>query len=147
MVEPLTAGSEIVLEAVFRSWDSHLLSDIAAFGVGAVGAGGPEGEVVAGAVAHLGSRPSQLPHWILVHTDANGVSLFASDTRGTKGRQLLEAGRGTFRASLHRSIGQVQLMLFVPDSPSVALRAKSGPRRRTTLQVARTVLALAAQES
>jgi hypothetical protein len=136
-----TGGTDEAPAALFRSWDSHLLASIAAFVVGVLGGGG--GGSSAGAAANVGSLPPQLPRWILVETDALGVRLFASNRSGAKGGQLLEAGQGTFRASLHRNVGQIQLMLFVPEERSVALKGRWGPFRRGPIRVARAVVGLA----
>jgi hypothetical protein len=130
-------------DGLFRSGDSHLLSDIGAFGVGVGIAHGPGGDAAVIAASELGLGRSQQPHWILVQADEDTLLLFASDKRATKGRLLLEASRGTFRASLHRTIGQIQLMVFVQGQPSVALRGKAGFGRRNQVLVARADLDLA----
>lgn len=143
MKESPTAQSEQVMEGLFRTWDSHLRSDVIAFGVGAGLAHGPGGDAIAGAAMHLGSGQSQLPHWILVQTDESGLLLFSSDKQGAKGHRLLGASRGTFRASLHRNIGQVQLMVFIPGQPSIALRGKAVLGRRKQIRVARAVVEMA----
>jgi hypothetical protein len=131
------------VEALFRTWDSHLFRDIAAFGAGATMTTSPGGDKVAGAVVGLGSTGSDLPKWVLVHADAEGVCLFASDKSGSKGRELLAAAPGTFRAAQHRTFGQVQLMLYMPEQPSVALRSKSGLRSRAPARLARAVMDMA----
>jgi hypothetical protein len=130
-------------DGLFRSRDSHLLSDIAAFGVGAGFAHGPGGDAAVIAASELGSgRPPQ-PHWVLVQADEDTLLMFASDKRGRKGRLLRKASRGTFRASLHRTIGQIQLTVFVHGQPSVALRGKAGFGRLKQVRVARAVVDLA----
>lgn len=130
-------------EALFRVSDAHLLANIAAFGVGASGAFGvgPTASA-AGMTVNLPGGRSEPPHYVLVQADDKSFRLFASDKRGVKGPQFLEAGRGTFRAALHRLIGQVQLILFVPDRPPIELRGKWGPFRRGPIRIARTVMSL-----
>lgn len=137
-------GEEIDgLEALFRTSDSHLLGDVAAFGIGAAMTTGPGVDVAAGAVTQVGSTRSQWPTWVLVHADGGGVHLFASDKKGTKGRQLLVAAPGTYRAALHHTLGQVQLLLFVPEQPSVTLSSRSGLRSRVPMRLARAVMVMA----
>lgn len=136
------AASTGGLEATFRVSEWHLLGDIGAFGVGAIIAAGPGGDLTAGAVTHLGSGRSELPHWVVVHTDADGLRLFAADRRGSRGQKLVRASPQTFRASLHRNLGQFRLVLFIPEWPSIALRGRSWPGSRA-LQVARAVVEMA----
>jgi hypothetical protein len=143
MAEPPSAEPDAGSQALFCSWDSHLIANIVAFGTGLTAMSGGGGSPAVGAVADLGPRGSQLPHWILVQTDEHGVSLFASDRSGTKGRQLVEASRDTFRATLNRNIGQILLMLFVPGHPSIALKGKWGPLHREPIRVARAVMTMA----
>ncbi len=135
-------GNDEARTALFRSWDTHRLAKMTSFVVGVMGAGAVGSPAAAGA-ADMGSLPPQLPRWVLVQTDAHGVRLFASNRNGTKGGQLLEAGRGTFRASLHRNAGQIQLMLFVPEERPVALKGRWSPFRRGPIRVARAIVALA----
>jgi hypothetical protein len=91
----------------------------------------------------LGPGRSQPPHWILLRTEKNDLHLFASDKRGKEGRRLLGASRGTFRASRHQNLGQVQLMLFLPGQPAIALKGKAAFGRRNQVRVARAVLEMA----
>ena len=131
-------------EALFQSWDSHLLAIAAALGTGLTATSSGGGSPAVGALASLGSSSgSKLPHRILVQTDDQGIRLFASDRRGEKRRLLFEVPAGTFRASLHRYPGQILLMLFVPEHPAISLKGKWGPMRHGPIQVARTVLRLA----
>jgi hypothetical protein len=131
------------LEALFRISDSHLLSDVAAFGIGAAMTTAPGVDVAAGAVTQFGSTRSQWPTWVLVHADAGGIHLFASDKKGIKGRELLVAAPGTYRATLHHALGQVQLLLFVSGQHAVTLRSRSGLRSRVPMRLARTVMEMA----
>lgn len=131
-------------EAVFRTWDSHLLANIGAFGIGvssALGLGPTSS--VAGVVANVPAQHAEGSRWILVRTDADGVHIFASDHRGSEGRRLLDASRGAFRASLHLYVGEILLMLFVPEHPTTSLKGKWGPFNRGPIRVARTVVDLA----
>lgn len=135
------AGGRI--EALFRASDSHLLGDVAAFGIGTAMTTGPGVGVAAGAVTQFGSARFQWPSWILVQADEDGVRLYGSDKKGTRGPQLLVAAPGTFRAALYRTLGQVQLSVFVPEQPPVTLKAKSGFRNRVPTQLARAVMDMA----
>src|ERR1700722_1368404 len=97
------------IEALFRASKSHVLGDVAAFGIGAAVTTARGVDVAAGAVTQFGSPQFQWPAWILVLADKDGIRLFGSDKKGTRGRQLLAASPGTFRAVLHRTLRQVQL--------------------------------------
>jgi hypothetical protein len=131
------------LETLFRTSDSHLLGDVVAFGVGAAMTTAPGVDVAAGAVTQFGPTRSHWPSWVLVHADAGGIRLFASDKKGTKGHQLVVAAPGTYRATLHHTVGQVQLLLFVPQQPSVTLTNRSGLRSREPMRLARAVIEMA----
>jgi hypothetical protein len=96
-----------------------------------------------GAITSLGSQNPQLPHWVLLQTDEAGIHLFASDRDGARRGLLLEAAAKTYRAALHRSIGQIVLMIFVLDQPPISLKGRWGPVARKPIRVAREVIALA----
>ena len=133
-----------ILEALFRASHSRLLGDVAALGTGAAFATSPGVEVVAGTVTQFGSTRSQWPAWVLVPVDAAGVDLFASDKKErTRGRQLLLAAPGTYRATLHQTLGKIQLLLFAPEHPALTLTSRSGLSSRGPLRLAQAVIEMA----
>jgi hypothetical protein len=133
---------EAPLEARFHSWTPHLIANVAAFGSGfsdafGVGVNAPT------VVANVSLQPTTLPHPILVSADKHGIHLYAADQGRARGQLLLEAGPSTFRASLHRYIGEIQLMLFVPQHKPTSLKGKWTPITRQPMRVARAIVGLA----
>ncbi len=138
------AAFDAPLEARFRTWDSHLIANVAAFGSGfsdafGVGVDAP----IAGVIANVPLQPTTLPHWILVSADDHGIHLYATDQGGARSHLLLEAGPSTFRAALHRYIGEIQLMLFVPQHKPISLKGKWTPTTKQPMRVARATIGLA----
>jgi hypothetical protein len=129
-------------EALFETWDSHLFADIAAMGVGfaAVASGVGMSEATPDLLSFLPNRRSKvLPHRILLRADSHGIHLFASDRKSQRGKLVMEAVPGSFRASLHHNIGDVELLLFFKGYECVALTGKWDPFRRKAMRVAREV--------
>lgn len=132
-------------EALFRTWDSRLVAAIAALGRGLTGISKGGGSVPPAGTKSDPAQPPKEQDWVLVRVDDLGVHLFASDRSGARGPVLGEASPGTFRASLYRYIGEIQLILFFPDQDSVTLKGRWTPLQRKPIQVARAVLGLAAR--
>jgi hypothetical protein len=130
------------LNAIFRVAKSRLLSDLAAFGAGAALASGPGGEALAAPAIRFGQRPSVLPRRVIVHADVDGIRLLTADKQGSQRRELVEAGHGTFGASFHRNLWQIELVLLIPGWSSISLSGRIWPRSRA-LSVARAVEDLA----
>jgi hypothetical protein len=129
-------------EAIFHVPDSHGLSSLAAFGTGFSGAFGVPALEDAGIVASLPSKPSNLPHSVLLRADDQGISLFATHPDDQKGQLLSQASRGQFHAALHRNVGRIQLILTFREAGTIDLRGKWGPISRQPMRVARAVLAV-----
>ena len=109
------------LEAVFRVHGSHILANVAAFGTGFSSAFGVNATEATGLVTNLPGARSRSSQFVLVRATEEGIALRASDRNGSEGPLLLEAQQGTFRAALHRNIGQFQLFLFIPDQLPIEL--------------------------
>jgi hypothetical protein len=133
-------------EAIFRVPNSHGQSSLAAFGTGFSGAFGVPALEGAGIVANFSSRPSNLPHSVLLGADDQGISLFATHPDGQKAQLLLQASRGQFHAALHRNVGRIELILSFPEAGTIDLRGKWGPITRQPMRVARAVLAVSRKE-
>lgn len=134
------------LEALFHTWDPQLVADITAMGVGMTGvASGSSMSLATPAfLSFLPTRPSKpLPHWILLRADQQGIHLFASNRKRRRGPLILEAGPGTFRASLHRNIGDIELLLFFITREPISLKGKWGPFHHQPIRVARDLVQLA----
>lgn len=99
----------------------------------------------AGAIMNFvpgGGKTKTLPHWIVISVDTNTVKLFASDRKGLLGPLLAELQAGTFRASLLRNIGEVDLNIYPKSGSSISLKGKWGPFHRQQMAVARGVVAM-----
>lgn len=101
---PAVKSDDQAMNAVFRTWDSHIAADIAAFGVGFEETlrGG-----VAAPVSGMKAKTPRRPQWVLIQVDELGVHLFESDRAEGRGRLIMEAAPATFRASLHRYVGEI----------------------------------------
>jgi len=149
-VEDGPTSADGALEAMFHTWDPQLAADIAAMGVGMAGvaSGSAMSLATPAFLSFLPTRSSKpLPHWILLRADGQGIRLFASDRKRQKGLLVKEAARGAFRASLHRNIGDIELLLFFGAQEDVLLKGKWGPFRHQPMRVARAVLGLADQSN
>lgn len=143
MVNELSESRELS-EALFRTSYSRLLRDATSFGVGAaMEVGRPGWDVAVEPVMRFGSKRSTWPDWVLASADADGVHLFASDGNGSRGHQVLTAPPGTFRAKLHRTLGQVHLMLSVPGLPTLSLRSQGSFRTKSQMRLAQAVVGMA----
>lgn len=87
-----------------------------------------------------GRRSKPLPHRLVVRTDEEGVKLYASNRKGTKGPLVLDVRSGSYQAKLHRNVGQIELTLFIEGRDPVTLVGKWGPFRRHPMQVARAIV-------
>lgn len=135
-------------EAIFHTWDPKLVADIAAIGVGMAG-------VASGSAMSLATpaffdflpsrRAKPLPHWILLGVDGQGIHLHASDRHRRKGPVVVEAEPRTYRATLHRNLGDIELLLFIKKQEPISLKGKWGPFWHQPMRVARAVLRLADQ--
>jgi hypothetical protein len=133
------------MEALFHTLNSEWISSIVAMGVGAAGiASGAAMGPAAGAILGATRRTALPPHWILIGVNSKSIRLTSSSRKGEHGALLSEYRAGSFRATLARNIGEVDLVLFAKGHESVALKGKWGPFHRSQIRVARAVVALAA---
>jgi hypothetical protein len=104
---PPTAESEELKEGLLRSRDSHLLSDIAAFGVGAGVAHGPGGAAPVVAAAHLGSGGSEMLTGFSFTQTRTACACLPQTNEGRRVAYCLERAAGHFERHSTRALARL----------------------------------------
>src|SRR5580658_5485606 len=104
-------------EGLFHTLDSHALSAFIAMGIGAASiASGASAGPAAAAILKLfqsSAGSKALPHWVVIRVTPDAVQFLASNRHGECGDQpVAELEHGSFRATVARNVGEVDLSLF-----------------------------------